>query len=117
MTQGLAFYHTPYTFYLFFCVGAAVYPRPSAPSLKSDPFSLECSAAACEDIFCALEVKNTANLRSKSVNSLVAFKEDYPEAEVCLLYRGRERIFHKKVLCLPCEEFLKKLVPGKTVQF
>ena len=54
---------------------------------------------------------------SKSVNSLVAFKDDYPEAEVCLLYRGKERIFHKRVLCLPCEEFLKNLVPGKTIQF
>ena len=70
-----------------------------------------------ENVFCALEVKNTVNLRSKSVNSLVAFKEDYPEAEVCLLYRGKERIFHKKVLCLPCEEFLKNLVPGKTILF
>jgi uncharacterized protein len=70
-----------------------------------------------EKVFCALEVKNTANLRSKSVNGLAAFKEDYPEAEVCLLYRGKERIIHKKVLCLPCEEFLKKLVPGKPIQF
>jgi predicted AAA+ superfamily ATPase len=70
-----------------------------------------------ENVFCAIEVKNTANLRSKSVNSLVAFKEDYPEAEVCLLYRGNERIFHKKVLCLPCEEFLKNLVPGKPILF
>ena len=70
-----------------------------------------------ENVFCAIEVKNTANLRSKSVNSLVAFKEDYPEADVCLLYRGKERIFEKKVLCLPGEEFLKKLVPGKPIQF
>ena len=70
-----------------------------------------------ENVFCAIEVKNTANLRSKSVNSLVAFKEDYPEAEVCLLYRGNERIFHKNVLCLPCEEFLRKLVPGKPILF
>ena len=70
-----------------------------------------------ENVFCAIEVKNIANLRSKSVNSLVAFKQDYPEAEVCLLYRGRERIYHKNVLCLPCEDFLKKLLPGKMIQF
>jgi predicted AAA+ superfamily ATPase len=70
-----------------------------------------------ENVFCAIEVKNTANLRSRSVNSLAAFKEDYPEAEVCLLYRGKERIYHKKVLCLPCEEFLMNLVPGKMIRF
>jgi predicted AAA+ superfamily ATPase len=70
-----------------------------------------------ENVFCAIEVKNTANLRSRSVNSLAAFKEDYPEAEVCMLYRGKERIFHKKVLCLPCEEFLLNLVPGKIIRF
>lgn len=70
-----------------------------------------------EDIFYAIEVKNTASLRSKSVNSLLAFKEEYPEAEVYLLYRGSERIKLKNVLCLPCEEFLKKLVPGKTIRF
>lgn len=70
-----------------------------------------------EKVFCAIEVKNTANLRSKSVNSLAAFKEDYPEANVCLLYRGRERMYHKNVLCLPCEDFLKKLVPGEPMTF
>lgn len=69
-----------------------------------------------EDIFYAIEVKNTATLRSKSVNSLLAFKDEYPEAEVCLLYRGGERIKLKNVLCLPCEEFLKSLVPGKSIR-
>ena len=70
-----------------------------------------------ENIFCAIEVKNTATLRSKSVNSLLAFKDEYPEAEVCLLYRGKERIIEKGVLCVPCEEFLKNLVPGKSLRF
>jgi hypothetical protein len=59
----------------------------------------------------------SANLRSKSVSSLAAFKEDYPEAEAYLLYRGKERIYHNQVLCLPCEEFLKKLVPGQPIKF
>lgn len=70
-----------------------------------------------EGIFCAIEVKNTAILRSKSVNSLLAFKDEYPEAELCLLYRGSEHIKLKNVLCLPCEYFLKKLVPGETIGF
>jgi len=69
-----------------------------------------------ENIFCAIEVKNTATLRPKSVNGLLSFKDEYPEAEVCLLYRGKERIFEKRVLCLPCEEFLKNLVPGEIIR-
>jgi predicted AAA+ superfamily ATPase len=70
-----------------------------------------------KDIFCGIEVKNTATLRSRSVNSLLAFKDEYPEAEVCLLYRGKERVFNKGVLCMPCEEFLKNLIPGKSLRF
>jgi len=53
-----------------------------------------------EDTFCAIEVKNTAKLHPKSVNGLLAFEEDYPEAKTCLLYRGKERIKIKNVLCI-----------------
>ena len=47
------------------------------------------------------------------VNGLLAFKEDYPEAETRLVYRGRERIKIKGILCVPCAEFLVNMVPGK----
>jgi len=57
-------------------------PARLRQALNLTPFSLECSASACENIFGAIEVKKTANLRSKAVNSLAAFKEDYPESEV-----------------------------------
>jgi predicted AAA+ superfamily ATPase len=70
-----------------------------------------------KDTFCAIEVKNTARIHSKSVNGLLAFKEDYPEAQICLLYRGKERIKIKGVLCLPCQEFLKSLVPKFPIRF
>lgn len=68
------------------------------------------------DTFCAIEVKNTARIHSKSVNGLLAFKEDYPEAQTFLLYRGKERIKIKNILCIPCEEFLKNLIPQKPLR-
>jgi predicted AAA+ superfamily ATPase len=70
-----------------------------------------------KDTFLAIEVKNTARLQSKMVNGLLAFQEDYPAAQVCLLYRGPERIKIKNILCLPCEEFLMNLIPRHPLRF
>ena len=70
-----------------------------------------------KDSFCAIEVKNTARIQSKMLKGLVAFKEDYPEAQVCFLYRGKERLKIKNILCLPCEEFLMNLKPDKPIRF
>ena len=63
--------------------------------------------------FWALEVKNTRTIHPGDLNSLRAFKQDYPEAEVCLLYRGDERVEIEGMRCLPCGEFLQDLVPGR----
>jgi predicted AAA+ superfamily ATPase len=70
-----------------------------------------------KDTFLAIEVKNSAKIHSKSVKGLLAFKENYPEAQTCLLYRGKERIKIKNVLCIPCEEFLLNLIPNKPIKF
>lgn len=69
-----------------------------------------------EDTFFALEVKNASRINSKSLTGLLAFKEDYPQAQVCLLYRGKERIKIRGILCLPCDEFLKNLIPRQKIQ-
>ena len=66
-----------------------------------------------KDTFWAIEVKNSAKINSKMLKGLTAFKEDYPEAQTLLLYRGDERISINKTLCLPCEEFLLSLIPGQ----
>ena len=66
-----------------------------------------------KDTFCAIEVKNTARVRAKMLQGLLAFREDYPEAGACLLYRGRERMKMKGILCLPIEEFLINLRPNR----
>ncbi|MBT3193301.1 MAG: ATP-binding protein [Verrucomicrobia bacterium] len=63
--------------------------------------------------FCAVEVKNSRNVSRRDVRGLKAFCSDYPESEAILLYRGRERIMVNDVLCVPCEEFLAGLKPGK----
>ena len=65
------------------------------------------------DGFWAIEVKHTAHLRPADLRGLRAFEEDYPEASLRLLYRGRETLDLDGIRCLPCEDFLRALVPGK----
>jgi uncharacterized protein len=70
-----------------------------------------------EDTFLAIEVKRSKMVSSKDVRSLRAFREDYPKSKACLLYGGKERIRINDILCLPCEEFLKNLIPDAPVPF
>jgi uncharacterized protein len=65
------------------------------------------------DGFWALEVKNTRQVRPEDLRALRAFKEDFPEAEALLLYRGEDRLRKKDTLCLPVEEFLRELRPHR----
>ena len=64
-----------------------------------------------EDTFLAIEVKRSRKVSSKDVRPLLTFLEDYPQAKACLLYDGKERLKVNGVLCLPCDEFLRGLVP------
>ena len=64
----------------------------------------------------ALEVKNTSQIRPEDLRGLKAFSQDYPESLRFLLYRGNQRVFRDGILCLPCEEFLKSLIPGSFPQ-
>lgn len=66
-----------------------------------------------EHLFAAIEVKNSRRVFPKDVKPLVSFKEDYPECTCILLYRGKERMMVRGVLCIPCEEFLRQLHPSK----
>lgn len=68
-----------------------------------------------EDTFCAIEVKNARQVYRRDVKSLRAFCEDYPQATPCLLYRGVDRIVLDGVVCLPCDDFLRQLVPDRTL--
>lgn len=66
-----------------------------------------------ENEFAAIEVKNSEKVTSKDLRALNSFSEDYPEAQCILLYRGSRREFINNVLCIPCEDFLRELQPGK----
>ncbi len=66
-----------------------------------------------EDGFWAIEIKNSGKVHPQDTKSLRAFKEDYPESEAILLYRGKERLRLGPVRCLPCEEFLRNSIPRK----
>ena len=62
--------------------------------------------------FYAIEVKNSARIAPQDTRSLNEFLIDYPMAKALLLYRGKERLVQKNVLCLPVESFLRNLRPG-----
>ncbi|MFZ1946844.1 MAG: DUF4143 domain-containing protein, partial [bacterium] len=61
----------------------------------------------------AVEVKNARRLEPHDLTGLKSFREDYPQASLCLLYRGRDRLVRDGVPVVPCEEFLRALKPGK----
>lgn len=56
--------------------------------------------------FWAIEVKRGRDIAPSDAKGLLAFKEEYPEAQCLLLYTGEQRMMHKDILCLPVEEFL-----------
>ena len=61
--------------------------------------------------FWALEVKHSAAVRPADLRGLKAFRADYPEAELRLLYRGEEALEVDGIRCVPCDAFLRHLVP------
>ena len=61
----------------------------------------------------AFEVKNAARVHSSDLRALRAFREDYPETEAAVLYRGRERLRIDGIWCLPVQEFLRGIVPDR----
>ncbi|MCL5674488.1 MAG: AAA family ATPase [Candidatus Omnitrophica bacterium] len=62
-----------------------------------------------ENVFWAIEVKNTVRIRPEDLKALKSFKSDYPESSVFLLYRGKEKIKKGEILCLPSDEFMMEL--------
>ncbi|HXT00326.1 MAG TPA: DUF4143 domain-containing protein [Elusimicrobiota bacterium] len=68
-----------------------------------------------QDTFLAIEVKSSRRVHSKDVRPLKAFLEDYPQAKACLLYGGKDRMLIDGIPCLPCGEFLTRLIPDAPV--
>lgn len=61
--------------------------------------------------FWAIEVKNTTNIHPQHLKALHEFKKDYPESKAILVYRGKETLVKKDITCIPCEKFLKEIIP------
>ena len=59
----------------------------------------------------AFEVKNARRVHSADLRSVRAFRDDYPEAETAVLYRGSERLRIDDVWCLPAQDFLRQITP------
>jgi uncharacterized protein len=57
----------------------------------------------------AIEVKSRRQVRPEDLRGLKGFGEDYPQSKRYLLYRGKDRLKHDDVLCMPCEDFLRSL--------
>lgn len=64
-----------------------------------------------DNIFSAIEVKNSTNVYSSDLKSLRSFHADYPECKPLLIYCGVKRLLVEGILCLPCNDFLLNLDP------
>lgn len=67
--------------------------------------------------FYAFEVKNSNKVRSSDLVGLNEFGKDYPESRLVLLYRGKERLLKGNILCIPVQDFLKKMKPNQPLDF
>lgn len=65
------------------------------------------------DGFWAIEVKNSDRVRPEDLRGLRAFRQDYAEGRALLLYRGVDRLKKGDIWCLPVDEFLVGLTPGR----
>ena len=61
------------------------------------------------DCFFAWEVKRSTSAHSVDLRSLKSFRQDYPEAEVALLYLGQQSLEIDGIPVIPCEKILKSL--------
>ena len=61
----------------------------------------------------AFEVKNARKIHSTDLRALRAFRDDYPEAETAVLYRGADRLRIDETWCLPVGDFLRHVEPDR----
>ncbi len=66
-----------------------------------------------QNSFFAIEVKNSRKVRQEDLVPLRNFIEDYPESKGIFLYRGKEKLKISNIYCVPVDEFLRTLEPGK----
>lgn len=57
----------------------------------------------------AYEVKNTNKILPADLTGLKSFKNDYPEAELFLIYRGTDTFVRNDIKVIPCDKFLSTI--------
>jgi uncharacterized protein len=62
-----------------------------------------------ESGFRAYEVKNTNKILPADLTGLKSFKNDYPEAELFLIYRGKDTFIRNDIKVIPCDKFLSTI--------
>ena len=63
----------------------------------------------------AIEVKNSQHIHPGDLRALNHFKEDYPESQTLLIYRGEEKQLIDHILCMPVDEFLRSMMPNEMI--
>lgn len=63
----------------------------------------------------AFEIKKSAHLPGKSLKGLKAFKSDYPEAKLWIIFMGVQKEYYDGITALPFEETLRNLPELLTV--
>jgi predicted AAA+ superfamily ATPase len=61
------------------------------------------------DVFMAVEVKRSARVHRRDLSALRAFREDYPEADCCLVSFAAEPLLMDGIRCEPLDLWLRSL--------
>ena len=59
--------------------------------------------------FHAFELKRSSQVSSKALKGLKSFHEEYPEAQLHLIFLGKQKEYHENIVATPFEEALKNL--------
>jgi uncharacterized protein len=67
--------------------------------------------------FWAIEVKRSFNLGPDDVKAMIAFKEEYPEAQCFFVAPGKRRENYRGFPIIPMDDFLRHLAPENLIYF
>lgn len=57
----------------------------------------------------AFEIKSSSNFNEREVKGLLAFQQEYPQAQLYFIYNGRREYFFKEICVIPVEQALQQL--------
>jgi predicted AAA+ superfamily ATPase len=66
--------------------------------------------------FWAIEVKSSPNLGPDDIRGIRAFKEEYPEAQCCIVAPVKQRQIYREINVVPLQEFLLSIRPEDSIR-